>query len=174
MNDLNHRETNTPAYILLAIFLLSFVLLFHSMSALAWTGKVVGIADGDTIKVLHDNKAIRIRLYGIDTPEKRQAFGNRAKKYTNAMVRGKKVDIDPITKDRYGRTVAMVHIHGTNLNQALIQAGYAWVYRKYCKKDICEGWYQDEEQARNAGRGLWHDPYPTPPWIWRKIKRNQK
>ena len=157
----------TALLLTLSLFLLS------PLHAAAWTGKVIGVADGDTIKVLHKKDAVRIRLYGIDTPEKRQAFGNKAKKYTNSLVRGKQVEIDSVTKDRYGRTVAMVFINGTNLNQSLIQAGYAWVYRKYCKMDVCKSWYQDENQARHTSKGLWRDPNPTPPWKWRKAKRNK-
>lgn len=143
------------------------------MKVLAWSGKVIGVADGDTIKVLHNKKSVRIRFYGIDTPEKRQAFGNRAKKYTNAWVRGKVVEIDPVTKDRYGRTVAMVHVTRKNLNELLVQQGLAWVYRKYCKMDICENWYQYEDQARSSKKGLWQDPHAIPPWQWRKEKRQR-
>jgi len=149
------------------------IFILFSSSALAWTGKVIGVADGDTIKVLHQGEAVRIRLYGIDTPEKKQAFGNRAKKFTNALVRKKTVHIDPITRDRYGRTVALVSVHGVSLNEALIRAGYAWVYRKYCRMDICDGWYRDEHQAKQAGKGLWQNSRPTPPWLWRKAKRNK-
>jgi len=145
-----------------------------SPGVFAWTGKVVGVADGDTIKVLREGKQISIRLYGIDTPEKRQAYGNRAKKFTNALVRGKRVDIDPISIDRYGRIVAMVHVHGKSLNRLLIRSGYAWVYRKYCKKAVCAGWYQDEEQAKSSGKGLWCDSNPMPPWKWRQEKRHHK
>jgi endonuclease YncB( thermonuclease family) len=154
----------------LSLFLL---LLLNPSSILAWSGKVIGVADGDTIKVLHNNKPVRIRLYGIDTPEKRQAFGNKAKKYTNAMVRGKTVAIDPVTKDRYGRTVAMVHINRKNLNESLVQQGFAWVYRKYCKMSICDNWYQYEDQARTLKKGLWRDPHAIPPWQWRKEKRQK-
>ncbi len=110
------------------IFFLRFFLLLFPFSALAWTGKVVGVADGDTLKVLHNSEAVRIRLYGIDTPEKRQAFGNRAKRFSNDMIRKKSVQIDPITRDRYGRTVAQVSVNKVSLNEALIRAGYAWVY----------------------------------------------
>ena len=153
--------------------LLFFLFILPPSSVLAWSGKVIGVADGDTIKVLHNNEPVRIRLYGIDTPEKRQAFGNRAKKYTNAWVRGKVVEIDPVTKDRYGRTVAMVHVTRKNLNELLVQQGLAWVYRKYCKMDICENWYQYEDQARSSKKGLWRDPHAIPPWQWRKEKRQK-
>jgi hypothetical protein len=73
----------------------------------AWTGKVVGIADGDTITVLHETRPEKIRLYGIDCPEKRQAFGKNAKWFTSKMAFGKTVDVEPINRDRYGRTVAL-------------------------------------------------------------------
>ena len=152
----------------IALFL--FFLVFHSSSNAwaAWTGEVVGVADGDTIAVIHQLEKISIRLYGIDTPEKKQAFGNKARRYTNATVRKKSVKIVPIEQDRYGRTVAMVFVAGECLNEALIRDGYAWVYRKYCRKDFCGDWLRLESIARENRQGLWLDRNPTPPWEWRK------
>ena len=149
---------------------LSFTFIFPP-HVLAWSGKVVGVADGDTIKVLKRNQQVRIRLYGIDCPEKRQPFGHQAKRYTNSMVRGKRVKVHPVTKDRYGRTVAMVSVNGQNLNQSLVRAGFAWVYPKYCKMHICTDWYRFEAHARKTKQGLWRDPNPVPPWEWRRQKR---
>ena len=89
-------------------------------------GKVVGVADGDTITVLRGKEQVRIRLNAVDTPEKRQAFGKKAKKFTADMVAGKVVEVRPTTQDRYGRTVARVLVGDSSLNEALVKAGYAW------------------------------------------------
>jgi endonuclease YncB( thermonuclease family) len=148
--------------ILFALLLLTF-----SAPAFAWTGKVTGVADGDTITVLHDGRSEKIRLHGIDTPERQQAYGNKAKALTNSMVRGRTVEVKPQTVDRYGRTVALVYVDGQSLNELLIQNGYAWVYRKYCKDSFCSDWSRLEEQARNQRKGMWQDASIVPPWEWR-------
>ena len=137
----------------------------------SWEGKVVGVADGDTITVLRDKEQVRIRLDGIDTPEKRQAFGQKAKKFTAAMVAGKVVKVIPATLDRYGRTVARVYLGKACLNEALVRAGFAWWYRKYAKDNkVLPGL---EAAARKAGKGLWKDPKPMPPWDWRRQQRGK-
>ena len=143
-----------------------------SFAAEPYQAKVVGITDGDTIKVLHEGTQIKIRLYGIDTPEKRQAFGNKAKKFTSDMVFGKTVKVITMDTDRYGRTVALIQPPDSmvTLNEALVQHGYAWVYRKYCKADFCPDWLEYEQTAQAAGLGLWTDPDPIPPWQYRKRK----
>ena len=89
----------------------------------AWTGKVVGVADGDTITVLHDRQEVKIRLHGIDTPEKAQAFGQAAKKATSNLTAGKIVDVEQTDIDKYGRTVAIVTAGSVNVNQALVESG---------------------------------------------------
>ena len=147
-------------------------LLFLAVDCYAWIGKVVGVADGDTITVLKQGQKVKIRLKGIDTPEKKQAFGNTAKKYTNAKVRGKVVEVDPVTTDKDGRTVAMIYVGSENLNESLVRDGYAWVYRKYCKDWYCGRWLEYEKQARIKKLGLWVDPDPTPPWEWRHGGKN--
>jgi endonuclease YncB( thermonuclease family) len=145
------------------------VLLFVSpaISAPDITGKVVGVSDGDTITVLQNNTEFKIRLYGIDCPEKSQDFGNRAKQFTSGMVFGKAVQVLVEDTDRYGRTVGTVMINGKTLNEELVKAGFAWVYSQYCKKPICNQWKGYEETARNAKIGLWSQPNPTPPWEFR-------
>lgn len=145
--------------------LLSFLLFFFLSSSLfAFPAKVVKISDGDTITVLTpDYQQIRVRLYGIDCPEKRQAFGSAATRFTRDMVAGKEVEITDMGKDRYGRMVGIVG----NLNQALIEAGLAWVYPQYCKLPVCKDWYQLQKQARQNRVGIWSDPEPVAPWKWR-------
>lgn len=127
------------------------------------------MADGDTISVLRGNEKVNVRLYGVDTPEKKQAFGNQAKRFTNTAVRNMSVKIVPFDKDKYGRTVALVYVDDRCLNEQLVRDDLAWVYRKYCKEDFCRDWLDFEASAREKGRGLWVDPEPMPPWEWRKL-----
>ena len=136
-----------------------------------WSGLVVGISDGDTITVLHEGKGEKIRLYGIDTPEKGQAFGKKAKQFTSKMVYGKTVEVEAKDTDRYGRTVALINVGGQSVNEELIKNGYAWVYRKYCVESFCEDWLNFEIIARYGKIGLWSEPNPIPPWEYRKNQR---
>ncbi len=149
----------------------SLLLLVIPQVTVAWEGKVVKIADGDTITVLKDRKEIKIRLYGIDTPEKGQAFGKAIKRHTSGLVARKTVKVIPYDTDKYGRTVGVVFVDGVNVNQSLLTAGLAWQYRKYCKASFCDDWLRLENHARNNGIGLWKDKSPQPPWEWRNEKR---
>ncbi|WP_267926080.1 thermonuclease family protein [Desulfolithobacter dissulfuricans] len=153
--------------------ILSFIIIFSWFSlSFAWNGQVIGVADGDTITVVKNGQKVKVRLYGIDTPEKRQPFGQKAKKFTNSLVRKKTVYVEPIDKDRYGRTVGLVYINGQNVNELLVKEGYAWVYRKYCRESFCDDWMRHEKQAQDGKLGLWADSAPVPPWEWRHKKKN--
>jgi hypothetical protein len=103
-----------------------------------WSGKVVSVIDGDSITVLHDPRAEQIRLYGIDCPEKGQDFGNRAKQLTSALVYGKVVEVEPVTVDRYGRTVALLRVGNTLVNEELIRRGLAKPARVVGKEEIVD------------------------------------
>ncbi len=118
-------------------------------------------------------KAEKIRLFGIDCPEKDQAFGKTAKRFTSGMVFKKDVEVEAIGKDRYGRTIGIVKVDGAILNEELIRAGMAWVYPRYCKKPVCQEWKKLQEEARKKELGLWKDPEPIPPWKWRRQKRKR-
>ncbi len=131
----------------------------------AFTGKVVSVADGDTVTVLTKDKAqVKIRLYGIDCPEKAQDFGTKAKQFTADMVFGKMVDVEPVDQDRYGRTVGLLTVDGMNVNEAILKAGYAWVYNQYCRKAFCSDWQAIQDAVQKARIGLWSHPDPIPPW----------
>jgi micrococcal nuclease len=135
-----------------------------------FTGKVVGVSDGDTITVMHLGHAERVRLYGIDCPEKGQAFGNRAKQFTSQMVFGKEVIVKTHGCDKYNRILGNVFLpDGTNLNQELVKNGLAWWFKRYVK-DVTLAILQEE--ARAAKVGLWADPHPMAPWEWRRGERN--
>jgi len=137
-------------------------------AAFPFTGKVVAVLDGDTIEVLHNGKAERIRLNGVDCPEKKQAFGQKAKQFTSSLVFGKTVVVVPIEKDRYKRIVGDVFLpNGVNVSYELVRAGLGWWYRKYSEDVVLAVL---ELEARLERRGLWVDPAPVPPWEWRKRK----
>jgi endonuclease YncB( thermonuclease family) len=155
----------------LFLSLLLILLIILPCHSLAWSGKVVGVADGDTITVLRDKQQVRIRFYGIDCPEGGQAFSKKAKQFTSDKVFGKVVEVEPVDVDRYGRTVALVAVFRRLVNEELVNAGFAWVYTRYCDRPICERWKVLEQEAREANRGLWADPNPIPPWEFRKKER---
>ena len=136
------------------------------LSHAEFVGKVVGVIDGDSIRVMHEGKAEQIRLIGVDCPEKRQPFGTRAKEYTSELAFGQDVTVYGEKRDRYGSRLAEILLpDGRSLNQELIKAGLAWWFRKYSKDRRLGGL---ERQAREAMRGLWAEPHPVLPWEWRE------
>ena len=136
-----------------------------------FTGNVVAVTDGDTISVLHSGKAERIRLNGIDCPEKAQPYGHKAKEAASALVFGKGVTVQTYGQDKYGRTIGEVILpDGQNVNQELVRAGMCWWYRKYAPGDATLE--RLETEAREAKRGLWADSHPIPPWEWRHTKHH--
>lgn len=156
-----------------AVFLIAFCLLLLPHAALAWPGLVVGISDGDTITVPRNGREqVKIRLYGIDCPEKRQAWGSRATQATSRLCAGKVVDVQETDIDRYGRTVAIIMLpDGRALQEGLVAEGMAWVWPRYCKLPVCQEWSELEDKARAGKAGLWRDPEPVPPWEWRSVHK---
>ena len=154
--------------------LLGLVLLWaQALPAAEFAGRVVGLADGDTLTVREDDGvAVRIRLWGIDAPEKGQAYSNVSRRYLASLAFGKRVRVLARDQDRYGRTVAEIILpDGLNANQEMVRAGYAWWFRRYAPYDrVLE---QLETEARNARRGLWADPQPLPPWDYRRMQRSR-
>ncbi len=133
-----------------------------------FNAKVIGITDGDSIVVLTEDKTqIKIRLEGIDCPESKQDFGERAKQATAHLCFGKDVRIEKTGEDRYGRTLAFVYINDTCINKQLIIEGMAWHYKQYNNDTILA---KLEIEARQRKIGLWSQPDPVPPWEWRKNK----
>ncbi|TXT24727.1 MAG: nuclease [Gallionellaceae bacterium] len=132
------------------------------------TGKVVAVADGDTITVLRDQEQMKIRLVEIDAPEKAQAFGSRSKQSLSDLCFGRMATLDVKGKDRYGRTLARVYCDDIDANAEQVRRGMAWVYRKYAP--MVSPLYAVENEAKVARRGLWADAEPMPPWEWRRHK----
>jgi endonuclease YncB( thermonuclease family) len=155
------------------ILILSVLLLCCSPAeAKTVQGRVVGVTDGDTIKVLVDREQIKIRLYGIDTPEKKQAFGQAATRVIKSLL-SPSVTVEEKDTDRYGRTVGIVYTStGINVNEEMVKSGYAWVYRKYCRSSFCSDWLEMENNARNNKIGLWQQK-AVAPWEWRKLQRKK-
>lgn len=157
---------------------ISIFFTFLPITSHAFPGKVVGITDGDTVKILRTDSRIqvKIRLASIDTPEKKQAYGQQAKKFTASLIGNRMVEVKPITKDRYGCTVAYIYCDGEDINLKIVKNGYAWVYRKYAPKPKSKAkiYFAAEDQAREKELGLWADPHPVPPWKWRHRKRNHR
>ena len=135
------------------------------------TGKVVSIADGDTVTILTDNKQTKIRLAEIDTPEKNQPYGMKAKKALSDFIFNKKVEVEVVTIDRYGRTVGKIFLDGLNINKEMVKAGHAWVYVQYAKDKTL---FALEKDARENQSGLWALPEGEriAPWQWRRGKRS--
>jgi micrococcal nuclease len=156
--------------IIKTIISIIFVVVF-STKAYAEECQVYKISDGDTIKATCGGQNVRVRLYGIDTPETAQRYGLEATQYTKQAVLGKTVDIRVIDTDRYGRSVAMVMQDDLNLNEMLVRNGYAWVYGRYCKESFCSDFKNQEKQARQQRIGLWSDNRPTAPWDYRRATK---
>ena len=136
-------------------------------------GWVVQGPDGDTVSVLlGGGRMEKVRLYGIDTPESGQTGGPEATAFTRDRAFLGEVELTILDTDQYGRKVAIVRLpDGTLLNEELLRAGHAWVYRNYCREAICATWLLMEEEARRARRGLWQEATPQAPWEWRRRNR---
>lgn len=133
-------------------------------------GKVVRVADGDTITIREpDSEQTKVRLFGIDAPERGQAFGQKSRRTLAGLIANQTVDILIEDEDQYGRIVGIVLLDEENINLSMVKSGMAWVYRRY--QDDPE-WLEAEANARDAGRGLWSVPNPEPPADWRYRNRN--
>lgn len=138
-------------------------------------GKVVSVADGDTVTVLDAGKLQhKIRLSGIDAPERAQAFGKRSREYLASMVAGKQVAVETDKTDRFGRSVGKVLLQGRDVNLAMVASGMAWHYKKYQREQSSSDrllYDSAEQEAREQRAGLWRDPEPMAPWDWRAERR---
>jgi micrococcal nuclease len=132
------------------------------------TGKVIKVADGDTITVLVPNKDwVKVRLEGIDAPEKSQEFGEASRLALSALVAGKIVNVFSTGKDRYGRTLGWIEVDGIDVNRRMVADGWAWQFTKYNSESKLAQLQQDAKQSR---KGLWKAPNPPmPPWEYRDL-----
>ena len=140
-----------------------------------YAGRIVGVIDGDTVDLLTDAKVlIRVRLSGIDAPEKKQAFGNVSKKALSDLAFDRRVVVVASKHDRYGRLIGKVMVAGVDANLQMVQLGLAWHFKKYEKEQAFEDRqrYADAElKARARHAGLWTDKDPIAPWDFRHQKK---
>lgn len=163
-------------YIIMRKFLLGiFGFVFSVLSfGNTITGKVVKVADGDTITVLQNKKKIRVRFYGIDAPEKSQEYGVKSLDILKKMVENKEVKVEVKDRDQYGRTVGIVYCGDVNVNKYMLETGNAWWYKKIAANE--KEFEAAQEKAKSEKLGLWKDSNPTPPWQYRydTKKKNKK
>jgi endonuclease YncB( thermonuclease family) len=154
------------------IYVIALLSFCFSLEAATLQGKVVSVADGDTITVLDSQKTQhKIRLQGIDAPERAQAFGNKSKQSLHEMVHGKQVTVDYQKKDKYGRVVGKILLNNTDVCLEQLKRGMAWHYKQYANeqpKEDRETYSLAEQQAKTELKGLWKDKQPVPPWEFRK------
>lgn len=137
------------------------------------TGRVVRVADGDTVSVLDANKKQhKIRLYGIDTPESDQAHGKKSRRALADLVANEQVGVVVVETDDYGRSVGTLYHNGVHINAQMVRSGNAWWYRHYAPHSRLLS--SAEKSAREASLGLWADPDPIPPWDWRRNQRARR
>ena len=144
----------------------------------AVAGKVVRVADGDTLTVAtRDGTRVKVRLYGIDAPEVRhertpgQAGGAEARQALKSLTLGRTVRVDVVEADAHGRTVGVVFEAGVNINLAMVREGWAWAYRRYLATPYASEFIEAEREARAKRLGLWRQPNPLPPWEFRRRTR---
>jgi len=147
----------------------------NSQPDLVLPGTVIRVLDGDTADVQLDSGPIRVRFHGVDAPEKSQPLGKAAGAHLATMIQGRLVAVLPVEQDAYDRLVGVLYLGETNVNAEMVGTGYAWAYRKVLgalagDADYC----RLEDQARDAGLGLWSLPVSErlPPWEYRADKRN--
>ncbi len=135
-------------------------------------GEVVSITDGDTIKVLDcNNTEYKIRLYGIDCPERKQDFGQSAKKAISDMVYAKNVTVEYEKYDQYGRIIGKIYYDKLYVNLEMIKKGLAWWYYTYAPRDY--DLRDAEQKARTEKIGIWSIPKAVPPWQFRRASRSE-
>lgn len=143
----------------------------HNTGAEQLSGYVIGVTDGDTLTLLVEQQPRKVRIVGIDAPERHQPFGEKSKQNLSKLAFNKAVIADCPKKDRYKRDLCKVMIDGQDVGLKQVADGMAWWYRKYAHEQTLTDravYEQAEMAARNGRLGLWADAEPVPPWEWRK------
>jgi micrococcal nuclease len=151
----------------LLILLLCPILLF----AEEFMAKVIRVVDGDSVNVLRlpEKEELKLRLYGIDAPEWKQAYGKESKDALKGLLGpNREISVKVLDKDRYGRLICKLHLNSEDIsvNEWMVSEGFAWHYVKYAPDDM--NLQSAEENARNNKLGLWSYESPIPPWEFRK------
>ena len=157
------REGRLKLHAPIAALLAGLLLAAPSWAEL--TGRVVAVHDGDTITVLVSGRDFRVRLAGIDAPERGQPFSNASRHALEAHVAGREVRVVERGRDGYGRILGRVYAGSVDVNAEQVRAGFAWVFRRYEQDPLLLAL---EVEAKAAQRGLWRDAKPVPPWVWRE------
>ena len=157
------------------IFAVAILCISSGVSAATIQGKVVSVADGDTVTVLDAQKnKHKIRLQGIDAPERAQAYGNNSKQSLHELVHGQQVTVDYKKKDKHGRVVGKILLNNTDVCLEQVKRGMAWHYKQHANeqtKEDRETYTLAEQQAKADSKGLWKDKQPVPPWEFRKLNK---
>lgn len=155
-----------------SFILIVILLICHTNSVLAqkFQVKVVKISDGDTFTSINrDNLQLKFRVWGIDAPEKKQAFGTKSKEYLSSLIFGKTITVDVQKQDGWGRYIAYVYTpDDRDVSLEMINSGMAWQFIEY---DNSEEYKKAEQQARKNKKGLWSDPHHIAPWEFRNNKK---
>ena len=157
------------------LFLLAYLVATTVASAATFSGRVVSIADGDTLTILDaQHQQHKVRLQGIDAPESHQSFGRVSKHNLSSLVAGRDVTIEYLKFDQYGRAVGKVLVGGVDANLEQVRAGLAWVYTDY-ERELTPSdrslYRAAERQARSLHAGLWAESNPMQPWVFRRQVR---
>ena len=151
------------------LFLLPLAAVAEAPPDEKFSGKVVGVSDGDTISVMRDGKAVKVRLEGIDAPEQGQAYANVARKGLAHAVFEKEVTVRIAGRDYYNRLLGRIYLGEIDINLELVKAGLAWHNAKYSSDKVLAA---AQKAARKGKKGLWQDRRnPTPPWDFRSARR---
>ncbi len=155
------------------VFFLILGFIPQALLAAVIHGRIVGVSDGDTVKVLDSAQQLHtVRLMGIDAPEKAQPFGQRSKQSLSELVYQQHVRVEWSKEDKYGRVVGKIRLQdGLDVCLEQIKRGMAWHYKQYTKEQPVEDqvtYAKFETEAKDRKVGLWSDDAPTPPWLWRK------
>jgi len=171
------KETNAlllRARIPLVLVALPVVVSLNIAWAESYVGRVVGVADGDTITVLDALQTQhKVRLAGIDAPEKSQPFGNASRQALAGVVFQREVTVETYKRDRYQREIGKVWLGTTDVALELVNSGLAWHYKQYAHEQPVEDrldYTNAEVRARGSHLGLWADAHPIPPWVFRRRK----
>jgi len=155
----------------LALLLALLLAVAPVCAAPVFSAHVTKVVDGDSLEVKYAGKKIKLRLWGIDAPEMRQAYGKQARARLAVMVNGRRVEVQAKDIDAYHRLVAVVSVDGQSVNEEMVRQGAAWVYPHYCREEICDTWRNLQDDARLARRGLWANKKAIPPWRERRMTR---
>ena len=162
------RLASSPKRLFVLLLFIVFAIFLNSFSnEEAINARVVKVIDGDTIEVLDDkNKLHRVRLFGIDAPESKQAYGQKSRNFLASMIASKNIKLIQKDKDKYSRIVAIIKLGTEDINKKMVQNGFAWAYTYY--SDI---YATDMKEARKKKLGLWADKNPIEPFKWRQMNR---